>query len=222
MKSVDIIMSNTESINVPNRVLVFSSQTAKTLLRDTIGWGRYDFPRSRKEQGGWLIGRHFSDDHGCIMKSEVLYILEAQTDVREPGYIEWSALEDIRLQRAFFEIRRTLAETDPDAAQNIELIGWWHTHPNRLSVFLSSTDQSTICTKFNKPGHYSVVLNPHRKIWRVFAGPDAVEIHGFMPLCMEAETKVRVKVNKKHKECWNQRKHKLQMQKQKRKQKRKG
>ena len=217
MKSVDMIMSNTESINVPNRVLVLSPQTTKSLLRDTIGWGRCDFPRNRKEQGGWLIGRHFSDNQGRIMKSEVLYILEAQTDVREPGYIEWSALEDIRLQRAFFDIQSSVAKNDPEAAKSIEFIGWWHTHPNRLPVFLSSTDHSTIRIKFNKPEHYSVVLNPHRKIWRVFAGPDAVEIHGIMPLPMKAETKMRTKANKKHKGSWNKRKRQHQIRKQKRK-----
>lgn len=216
MKTMNVIVSNTEENVVPNRILIFSPQTAAILLNEKIGWGRFDFPRNKTEQGGWMIGHHITNGQGEIIKSEVQYILEAETDVREPGYIEWSALEDIRLQRAFFTIQRSVAETDPEAAKHLELLGWWHTHPDRLHVFLSGTDRATIQSKFNKPGHYSVVLNPHQKIWRVFAGPDATEIHGFIPLPDATVTNKAVKDKKHNRGKWNKRKRKISMKKQKR------
>ena len=108
MKTMNVIASNTEENVVPNRILIFSPQTAAILLNEKIGWGRFDFPRNKTEQGGWMIGHHITNGQGEIIKSEVQYILEAETDVREPGYIEWSALEDIRLQRAFSLFKEVL------------------------------------------------------------------------------------------------------------------
>ena len=214
MKKTDTLISNTEASVVPNRVLFFSPDAANDLLNKVIGWGRFDYPDNKKEQGGWLIGSHTMNSCGEIIKSDVRYILQAETDIREPGYIEWSALEDIRLQRSFFQIRQNLAKTDPELSQRLELLGWWHTHPNKLHVFLSGTDRTTIADKFNKPGHYSVVLNPHRKTWRVFAGPEATEILGIMLL---SEGQKPDKEKKKGKGNWKKRKNRIHQKKQKRK-----
>ena len=77
MKTMNVIASNTEENVVPNRILIFSPQTAAILLNEKIGWGRFDFPRNKTEQGGWMIGHHITNGQGEIIKSEVQYILEA-------------------------------------------------------------------------------------------------------------------------------------------------
>jgi hypothetical protein len=61
-------------------------------------------------------------------------------------------------------------------AERLAVLGWWHTHPNSLDVFLSSTDMETIRLKYYKPEKYSMVLNPHRGIFRAFAGGGDVEV----------------------------------------------
>lgn len=209
MKKMDALFSDTGAQEVPNRVLIFSPSAANDLLNHKIGWGRHDFQRNRREQGGWMIGHHTRNQAGEIITTEVDYVLEAETSIREPGYIEWSALEDIRLQRAFFAIQQECAERDPAFAKGLELVGWWHTHPNRLPVFLSGTDMTTIREKFNQPGHYSVVLNPHTMIWRAFSGVHADEVHGLMML--SGATKKKPDKKKKQKKTnWNKKKRKTQ------------
>lgn len=161
------------------RLLVYTPYAAKRQM-DIVGWLRDDYPDNRNEQGGWLIGRYVRDSSGTPVQVEVTEVLQAKTECRYPGYIEWSALEEIRLQQQFFEIKEALAVTDPDEAENLSVVGWWHTHPNDLPVFMSGTDMGTQRLKYFKPEKYAVVLNPHKGIWRAFAGADATEVAAVM------------------------------------------
>ena len=159
-------------------LLVYTPHAAKEQLK-VIGWLRDDFPDNRLEQGGWLVGRYTRDAFGNV-RAEVTEIFTAKTECREPGYIEWSAMEEIRLQRRFFTMQEKLAETDPAGAEELAVIGWWHTHPNNLPVFMSGTDLQTQALK--KPLSFAVVLNPHKGVWRAFVGKDAVEVPAIMML----------------------------------------
>lgn len=162
-------------------MLVYTPYAAKKQLK-VIGWRRADFPENRKEQGGWLIGRYIFDPSGVPVQAEVTDVLEAKTECRFPGYIEWDAREEIRLQQVFFQRKETLAKTDPESAEQLKVLGWYHTHPNNLDVFLSSTDIETVRLKYYKPEKYSVVLNPHRGLFRAFAGGNAIEVPVIMLL----------------------------------------
>lgn len=161
------------------RLLVYTPYAARR-QKELIGWLRDDFPRNKNEQGGWLIGRYLRDASGKIVQAEVTELLEAKADCRQPGYIEWSAMEEIRLQQEFFCLKERLAVSDPVGAEELACIGWWHTHPNELSVFFSSTDLETQRLKYYKVEKYAVVLNPHKGVWRAFAGADAVEVPAIM------------------------------------------
>ena len=163
------------------RLLVVSSYASKKLLY-TIGWLRDDYPENHREQGGLLIGYEIMDAEGNPIRAEVTDILVAKADIRSPGYIEWSGMEDIRLQRQFFEKQEELSKTNPELADALKIIGWWHTHPNYLPVFMSETDMETQRLKFSKPNQYSLVLNPHRGIFRAFAGCNAEEVPVIMLL----------------------------------------
>jgi proteasome lid subunit RPN8/RPN11 len=163
------------------RMLVYTPYAAKRQM-EIIGWRRDDHPENRREQGGWLIGKYILDPAGTPVQGEVTHVLEAKTECRFPGYIEWDALEEIRLQQTFFQLQEELAKTDPITAEQLTVLGWWHTHPNALDVFLSSTDMETVRLKYYKPEKYSVVLNPHRGIFRAFAGRNATEVPVIMLL----------------------------------------
>lgn len=162
-------------------LLVYTPRAARRQL-ELIGWKRNDFPRNRREQGGLLIGRYARFDHGAPIQAEVTAVLEANAECRSPGYIEWSALEEIRMQREFYRMQDELAKTDPEGAEELTILGWWHTHPNDLPIFMSGTDMETQQLKYNKPEKYAVVLNPHRGIWRAFAGKTAEEVPALMLL----------------------------------------
>lgn len=207
-------------ISGTSRLLSYTPAAAKKQL-EIIGWLRNDFPRNRCEQGGWLIGRDFNDENGCPFQAEVTHVLEANTECRHPGYIEWSGMEEIRLQDEFFAIKEKLATIDPVLACSLRVLGWWHTHPN-LPVFMSQTDLNTQRMKWFKPAHYAVVLDPHRGIWRAFAGADATEVPAIMlvdePKAKANDTKPPVsdaqkrmernarKQNRHHKRCKSKRK----------------
>ena len=166
-------------ISGTGRLLVFTPYAASRLF-SYIGWRRDDFPENRKEQGGLLIGRYIRNPEGRPVQAEVVEVLLAQTECRYPGYIEWDGMEEIRLQRLFFDIKDSMAASDPAAAEELEIIGWWHTHPNDLNVFMSLTDMETQAVKCSRPEKYSVVLNPHKGIWRAFAGKNAEEVPAVM------------------------------------------
>jgi len=161
------------------RLLTYTPAAARRQL-EIIGWLRNDFPKNRKEQGGWLIGRNLRDATGHPIQAEVTHVLEARAECRYPGYIEWSALEEIRLQQKFFDMKEKMAINDPKAAEELCVIGWWHTHPNSLPCFMSETDMETQRLKYFKPENYAVVLNPHRGIWRAFSGADSREVAAIM------------------------------------------
>lgn len=160
-------------------LLIYTPAATRRQL-EIIGWLRTDFPRNHEEQGGWLIGHYLRDAAGHPIQAEVTHVLEAKTECRYPGYIEWSALEEIRLQQEFFDMKEELASTDSKATEDLCVIGWWHTHPNDLPVFMSGTDMETQRLKYFKPEKYAVVLNPHKGIWRAFAGADAREVAAVM------------------------------------------
>ena len=180
------------------RLLVFRPHASNKLFKK-IGWLRTDFPDNRNEQGGILIGRYIKNAEGIPVQAEVLEILVAKTESRFPGYIEWDAMEEIRLQRQFFDIKEKLEFSDSELENEVSIIGWWHTHPNGLPVFMSGTDMETQRQKYFKPEKYSVVLNPHRGIWRAFAGRDAVEVPAIMLLGNESDNTGRTSSNKAQK-----------------------
>ena len=121
------------------------------------------------------------------------------------------------MQREFFRKKDELSLIDHEAGEALARIGWWHTHPNALPVFMSSTDMSTQHLKFFKPHDYSVVLNPHRMIWKAFVGNNAVEVPAIMLIdhYMAKEKDVKRKKNKK-KSGWNKRKKVQRMKREKR------
>src|SRR6185295_299681 len=59
-----------------------------------------------------------------------------------------------------------------------KVIGWYHTHPGSLDVFMSPTDQETQRRLFNQTWHFSLVLNPQRQEYRVYYGADSAECRG--------------------------------------------
>lgn len=183
-------------ISTSPRMLVYTPYAAKRQM-EIIGWKDNDFLKNRKEQGGWLLGYYLFNEAGIPVQGEVTEVLEAVTECRLPGYIEWDALEEIRLQQTFFQMKDNLAKVDPVAAEKLSVLGWWHTHPNSLDVFLSSTDMETVRLKYYKPEKYSVVLNPHRGTFRAFAGVNAVEVPVIMLLSHNSENQSKGNRNSK-------------------------
>ena len=174
--------SGTEKWSSGTPGLLVIDQNATASLYRNIGWLNDHYPPNRKEQGGLMFGMLIRDIYGEPVQGEVTHILMAETNCRYPGYIEWDAMEEIRLQQIFFDLKDEMEKKDPEAAKDFVILGWWHTHPNDLPVFMSGTDMGTQRLKYNKPCKYSLVLNPQRGVWKAFVGKEAVEVPAVMLL----------------------------------------
>lgn len=155
--------------------LLMISEAAGADISSYFGIGRMDYPPNRVEQGGWLVGRYVRKEERTV-QALAEYFFPAVNAIGTAAYLDWPAMENIRLQRKFFQLQDELAASDPEAAKQLALLGWIHSHPNNLPVFLSGTDMENIRDNFNNPAQFSVVLNPHREILKTFLGPAALEV----------------------------------------------
>ena len=124
------------------------------------------------EQGGILLGNTYYDEEKCITFGIVEKAISGKSAIGSPGYLEmnhqtWKEMID--------EVDLLLND---NKNLNLQIIGWYHTHPNSLGVFMSGTDRNTQKNMFGNIWQFAIVLNPHRQIWRVFYGSNSEECKG--------------------------------------------
>lgn len=141
--------------------LVIMPESADTIT-DHISWGK-NTSDNMYEQGGIIIGRVYR-----ISKDVIVGIAEAaipaETNSANPAYLKmdtdaWSKMLDTYDERY--------------KCNGLLVVGWYHTHPNSLSVFMSSTDQATQRAFFNQDWHFAVVLNPQKRKAGCFVSADS-------------------------------------------------
>ncbi|MFH1113028.1 MAG: hypothetical protein V1792_03825 [Pseudomonadota bacterium] len=148
-------------------------QTAKNEIFRHITWGR-QIPDNSVEQGGLLLGRAFRDEEVGIMFGVVERAVAGSSARGTSAYLEM----DHETWKAMIDKVDSVLEITPGSG--LQIIGWYHTHPNTLDVFMSGTDKGTQQRFFACEWQFGVVLNPQRTIWRVFYGKDAQECQGFI------------------------------------------
>ncbi|MDR0429898.1 MAG: hypothetical protein LBH58_05400 [Tannerellaceae bacterium] len=143
--------------------IILLTDNAKFLLFDHIGWGK-KIENNIVEQGGLLIGKPYQVKDNVISIAES--IIPAESTSSNAAYLNmgndtWGKM---------------LAEYDNRYAEKeYKIIGWYHTHPNSLSVFMSSTDMGTQKRFFNKKWHFALVLNPHKLKAKAFYSVSGAE-----------------------------------------------
>lgn len=125
-----------------------------------IGWStRYP----RVEQGGFLVGRYYYDEKKkrkiCVVEF-AFPAKEASGDVVSLHITHEDAAEMYRKLDA-------LNKNYPES-KKLQLVGWFHTHPNALDVFMSGVDQETQSQLFGDEKSIALVFNPNRKIWKSY------------------------------------------------------
>jgi proteasome lid subunit RPN8/RPN11 len=144
------------------------------------------------EQGGLLLGNVFYDHdlnnyHGIVQKAIPGDSAKGSAVYLQMGHDTWSEM--------MHKIDKIQEE---EKELNLRVIGWYHTHPNELNVFMSGTDMNTQQKFFNEDWHFAIVLNPHRQIWKVFSGKDASVCRGYFlsesPLVTERDNSSDEKV----------------------------
>lgn len=152
---------------------LYIEQRAMQDLLAHIEWG-LDSPRNRVEQGGLLLGHVYSDPHDETVYGVVSAVIPGARAKGSGAYL----LMDHETWKAMLDHADDLNAASGGPA--LQVIGWYHTHPHELSVFLSGTDRATQARMFSQPWQFAVVLNPQKTTWRVFHGGAAVECVGFM------------------------------------------
>lgn len=160
-----------EGQNITHRL--FISGQARKQIFEHIGWGR-NTVENRVEQGGIMVGQAFTDKEKGHIFGVVKQAITGQSARGSAAYLELSH----QTWKEMIDQVDELLDTNPD--EGLQIIGWYHTHPNGLSVFMSGTDRATQSRLFYQDWHFAIVLNPHKQIWRTFHGKDAVECKGFM------------------------------------------
>ena len=158
--------------------LMFRSEATEA-IREYFGVGRFDYPANRVEQGGLLVGYDIQNRPGAV-QTIVTHFFPAYNCVGTATSLDWPAMEGIRLQRQYFETQEALQEKRPKLAERLRIVGWIHSHPNTLPVFISGTDMQNIRDNYNRYDQFSVVLNPHMECWKVYLGPDILEVPAIM------------------------------------------
>ena len=141
--------------------LIFTPVSSMTIA-EHISWGK-NTGDNKFEQCGIIIGRAYR-----IGKEVVVGVAEAalpaDTSSANPAYLKmdtgaWAKMLDIYDEKY-----------KDDGAL---VLGWYHTHPNSLSVFMSSTDQATQRAFFNQDWHFAAVLNPQKRKIGCFISADS-------------------------------------------------
>lgn len=147
------------------RYLILVDQAYKE-LKHTLEWGEKT-RRNCVEQGGILLGsvESYHNEIYCFIKN----ILLAETH-GDPAFVEFTSRMWADMQDRLDKINASMEDDE-----KLVIVGWFHTHPNHLAVFMSGTDMDTQRLNFSQKWQVSLVMNPHTNTYRVYFGADAKE-----------------------------------------------
>ncbi len=152
---------------------LYIKEDAREQIFKHIGW-KNPQPRNSDEQGGILVGHVFQDTEKDVLYGVVEEAIPGVHAKGSPAYLKM----DHQTWKAMIQRVDEILDAAPD--NKLQVIGWFHTHPNSLSVFMSGTDAATQRRMFAKEWHFAIVLNPHKHVWRTFYGRDSQECQGYM------------------------------------------
>lgn len=163
--------SLTDSLQSRSRIYI--SPSAREHIFSHIRWGDLNATETRSEQGGLLLGNIYYDE-----EAELYY------GIAERGIPGRSAQGTATYLEMTHETWREMIDNvdrllSAEEHKDLQIIGWYHTHPNELDVFMSGTDMNTQRNYFNQEWHFAIVLNPQKRIWKAFSGPRSLECKGF-------------------------------------------
>jgi len=162
-----------ESLSKENSHKLLITANARKQIFKHISWNKYTETNS-VEQGGLLLGCTYFDEVQDLMYGIVEIAIPALTAEGSTTYLKFN---HATWKKMIDEIDIII---DKSPESNIYVIGWYHTHPGSLPVFMSGTDRNTQLKMFSKYWQFAVVLNPQKKIWKAFNGKDTIECSGYI------------------------------------------
>jgi proteasome lid subunit RPN8/RPN11 len=160
--------SNESEIRYSAKHEFFIDFSAFDFIANHIQWG-YRTDDNVVEQGGLLLGNSFKDPDTDIVYAVVEKAVSGDLARGTSSYLEVT-----------HETWKEMLDYVDNQETDLQVIGWYHTHPNNLDVFMSGTDRATQSRLFCNDWQFAIVLNPHRKIWKAFYGSDSHECKGYV------------------------------------------
>jgi proteasome lid subunit RPN8/RPN11 len=133
-----------------------------------IYWVGGNLKRISDEQAGMIYGTRYKDS---ISGLRWMIINEVDPDYRASGT---SASVQFRPNKKLQDLLNS--NSQPGMEDYYYTLGWFHTHPNNLPVFMSSTDRYTHRLYFPTDDYCAIVINPQKKILRTFMSDDFTEV----------------------------------------------
>lgn len=154
--------------------LIVKSNAVREIF-DFIEWDvgkRFDM---RVEQGGILLGKRYYDSDNDIHYAVVSKAITADNAIGSSGYLDIT-------RECWGEMHDKKDEYNKQTGEDVIIIGWFHTHPNMLSCFMSGTDRNTQNLFFDGDNTYSIVINPQRHLLKAFRSKECYAVQAFLNL----------------------------------------
>jgi proteasome lid subunit RPN8/RPN11 len=152
---------------------IYIKPKAEAAIFKHISWGKFS-PINAVEQGGILLGYVYKDKVTGITFGVAEDAIAGDSTLGTSTYLEMNHTTWKKM------IDRVDSMQESILGGGMQIIGWYHTHPNQLDVFMSGTDTNTQMLFFINDWQFAIVLNPQKKIWRAFHGKNAEECRGFI------------------------------------------
>ena len=170
---LNIIQSATSARTADTGHKLYVTTRAMNQIKNHIQWGS-ERAANKNEQGGILIGNVYQEIENKSCCGIVSEAVPGRSAKGTGTYLRMSH----QTWREMLEIADQLSGSD--SGQIKQIIGWYHTHPSGLDIFMSGTDKATQKRMFPKDWHYAMVLNPQKKIWRAYYGHNSCECVAFV------------------------------------------
>lgn len=158
------------SLAAKNVRILFESSAVRPLF-ESIDWGsRYRY--GDVEQAGMLIGNYYRD---CTSQEEVIWADVVMVVPADPSLVN-ASFEAIDITAAAWS--KMYEDAAEFHTENLQIVGWYHTHLDNISTRFSSVDRNTQGRAFTYEYSFGVVFNPNKGKWSAFYGPDSQECIG--------------------------------------------
>lgn len=152
--------------------LILKNEAVREIF-EFIEWNVGQRSDMRVEQGGVLLGKRCYDAEQDIHFAIVSKAITADNAIGSSGYLDithecWKIIHDKK------------DEYNEDTGEEAVIVGWFHTHPNMLSCFMSGTDRNTQNLFFDGDNTYSIVFNPQRHLLKAFRSKECFAAQAFL------------------------------------------
>ncbi|MBR5996349.1 MAG: hypothetical protein IK026_07245 [Eubacteriaceae bacterium] len=151
----------------PGTYLLFLTPQALRELDEHIHWNKSD-DENMIEQAGYMVGNVYKDPATGKLYAVAEHMVPARDT--NSSFVHVIIGHDSNIDATNREMK--LIE---QSEGKLRRVGWYHTHPAFLNVFMSVTDAQTQKKDYFNDWQFALVLNPQALEWRAFHGGEVKE-----------------------------------------------